>query len=153
MNTKVIEKQEEIDRIISKCEVCNLAMIDQQGMPYVIPMNFGYDQHTVYLHSSREGKKIGILGNNKNVCLSFSTDHELRFQSENVACSYGMRYRSVLIFGQVEFIEDYDAKIKALNIIMKNYTDREFKYNAPAVKDVFVFKVMVRKMEGRVHGY
>ena len=153
MKSKVVEKQEGIDSIIRKCDVCNLAMIDQEGNPYVIPMNFGYKDQVIYLHSSGTGKKIDILKNNNKVCLSFSTDHQLRWQSEKVACSYSMRYRSVLVFGKVEFVEDYDQKVDALNIIMANYTDREFTYNAPAVKDVMVFVVNPDKMEGREFGY
>jgi len=128
-------------------------MIDPDNAPYVIPMNFGYANDTVYLHSSRTGKKVDILKKNNRVSLSFSTDHELRWQSEKVACSYSMRYRSVLASGRVEFIEDMQEKVDALNVIMKNYTDRSFKYNDPAVRDVLVFKVVIDKLEGRAYGY
>mgnify|MGYP001001334860 CR=1 FL=1 len=64
-----------------------------------------------------------------------------------------MKYRSVIAYGKVEFIIDPVAKIDALNVIMKNYTDRKFKYNDPAIRDVNVFKVNVEKLEGRVYGY
>lgn len=153
MKNRVIALKEEVERIIRQCEVCNLAMIDPDNAPYVIPMNFGYANDTVYLHSSRTGKKVDILKKNNRVSLSFSTDHELRWQSEKVACSYSMRYRSVLASGRVEFIEDMQEKVDALNVIMKNYTDRSFKYNDPAVRDVLVFKVVIDKLEGRAYGY
>jgi len=153
MKHREITLKEEIERIIRQCEVCNLAMVDADNNPYVIPMNFGYDEDTVYLHSAQTGKKVDILRHNNRVSLSFSTDHELRWQSEKVACSFSMKYRSVLISGHVEFIEDMDRKVEALNHIMKNYTDRKFSYNNPAVREVLVFKVIVEKMEGRAYGY
>lgn len=153
MKNRPILLKEEIERIISKCEVCNLAMVDPENKPYVIPMNFGYKDNCIYLHSSQTGKKIDILENNSNVCVAFSTDHVLRWQSENMACSYSMKYRSVLAYGKVIFVEDVNQKIEALNIFMAQYTNREFTYSEPAVKDVKVFKVIVEKLEGRAYGY
>lgn len=153
MKNKVISKIEDIRNIIKKCDCCNLAMVDQNNHPYVIPMNFGFDDEYIYLHSSSKGKKMTILENNKNVCLSFSTDHELRWQSEQVACSYSMKYRSVLVYGTVEFVESPEKKIAALDKIMGQYTEKKFTYSDPAVRDVRVFKVHIDKLEGREYGY
>jgi nitroimidazol reductase NimA-like FMN-containing flavoprotein (pyridoxamine 5'-phosphate oxidase superfamily) len=153
MKNRRITLKEEIERIINKCEVCNVAMIDTDGKPYVIPMNFGYADDCIYLHSSQQGKKIDSLKVNNNVCVSFSTDHQLRWQSENVACSYSMKYRSVLACGNVEFVNDPDEKVKALNVIMKQYTDKQFKYSDPSIREVMVFKVNVEKFDGRAYGY
>ena len=153
MKNRKITVQEEIERIIKKCDVCYVAMVDLEGNPYVIPMNFGYKKNCIYLHSSQNGKKIDILKQNNSVCVSFSTDHLLRWQSEKVACSYSMKYRSVLAYGKVEFVTEQEDKIIALNEIMKHYTDKEYKYSDPSVKEVMVFKVNIRKLEGRAYGY
>ncbi len=142
----------QIEQIMEKCEVCNLAMVDSENMPYVVPMNFGYKDGVVYFHGDQHGRKMDILRANPNVAISFSTDHELAVQNEDVACSYSMKYRSVFAKGQVFFIEDYDAKIEALNIIMANYSDRTFGYNSPAVKNVCVFAVKADKFEGKEFG-
>ena len=153
MKSKIVDSKTEIAGIIQKCEACNLAMIDLGGNPYVVPMNFGFEDDVLYLHCSRNGKKMDILRQNKTVCVSFSTDHQLRWQSEKVACSYSMKYRSVLISGKVEFVERFEEKQKALDIIMANYTERKYTYSDPAIKDVVVFKVIADKIEGRVYGY
>lgn len=153
MKNKVVLEITQIEDILKKCLFCNVAMVDESGLPYVVPMNFGYESGFVYLHSSKKGKKIDILKRNNRVCLSFSTDHELRWQSEEVACSYSMKYRSVLVYGKVQFIEEAEEKIKALNCIMRQYIEREFTYNEPAVREVAVYKVVIDSMEGRVYGY
>ena len=150
MKSRVVTLKQEIERIIVSCEVCNIAMIDLNNEPYVIPMNFGYESGVIYFHSSQTGKKIDILKKNPKVSVSFSTGHELRWQSENVACSYSMKYKSVLAFGKVGFVEDFDKKREALDIIMKNYTERDFKYSDPSIWEVMVFKVVVDKFEGRI---
>lgn len=143
----------ELEAIIGKCDTCNLAMVDKDGAPYVIPMNFGYADDHIYFHSARTGKKVDVLKNNPRVCVSFSTDHNLRWVNEQVACSWGMKYRSVLAQGEIEFIDDYDKKLAALKVIMKNYSDIDFTFNAPAVKDVLVFRLKIVKLEGRALGY
>jgi uncharacterized protein len=153
MKSRIITSQEEIDAIIGKCQVCHVAMVDKMGKPYVIPLNFGYEDGIIYFHSSRKGKKIDLLVNDPSLCVAFSCDYQLRFQSEEMACSYSMKYRSVLAYGKVEFIEDQDLKMNALAIVMKNYTPRDFSFNAPAVKEVCCWIMKVEKFEGRVYGY
>jgi nitroimidazol reductase NimA-like FMN-containing flavoprotein (pyridoxamine 5'-phosphate oxidase superfamily) len=153
MKSKAIASTEEIEKIIGTCKFCNVAMVASDNSPYVIPMNFGYSGGFIYLHSSRTGRKIDILKTNNMVCVSFSTDHELRWQSEEMACSYSMKYRSVLAFGKVEFIEEAERKIEAMNCIMRQYTSKEFTYNEPSIREVAVYKVIVEKLEGRVYGY
>ena len=153
MKNRTLTFKKELEEIIRRCQFCNLAMVDEKNLPYVIPMNFGYENNVVFLHGSKVGRKNDILRNNPNVCLSFSTDHELRYVNEEVACSWAMRYRSVLVFGKIAFVEDPEEKIKGLNVIMSHYSDKEFSYNDPAVKDVQVYKVEIEKMEGRAYGY
>jgi nitroimidazol reductase NimA-like FMN-containing flavoprotein (pyridoxamine 5'-phosphate oxidase superfamily) len=128
-------------------------MVDPEHKPYVLPFNFGYDKGVIYLHSAPEGKKINILANNNHVCISFSTDYQLRYQNEEVACSWSMKYRSVLAYGQVEFLTDPEEKSLALNVIMKKYARKEYSFNVPALDNVKVYKIVVTRFEGRVYGY
>lgn len=144
----------EAEPIIRASEVCHMGMVDTDNRPYTLPMNFGFEDDFIFLHSGPEGKKINILNQHPEVCLSFSTDYQMYHQSEKVACSYGMRYRSVLIFGKVEFVEDEVEKQRILNIIMKQYSGRDdFSYNEPAVRNVKVMRVKIELMEGRTFGY
>jgi len=129
-----------------------MAMVDADNMPYVVPMNFGYKEGVIYFHGDPNGKKMDILRKNANVAISFSTDHQLSKQNEDVACSYSMNYRSVFAKGEVYFIEDYDKKVEALNIIMANYTEGEFSYNSPAVTNVAVFAVKVDEFTAKEFG-
>lgn len=154
MKSREITLKASLEEIIQRCEYCSMAMVDPENKPYVLPMNFGYADGVVYLHSAPEGKKVNILHNNNHVCLAFSTDHVLRHQHEDVACSYSMKYRSVLIYGKVEFITDPTEKRLVLNILMKQYTGRDnFNYHDPAIANVLVYKVVAEKMEGKAYGY
>jgi uncharacterized protein len=78
----------------------------------------------------------------------------MRIQNEKVACSYSMKYRSVLIYGKLMPIAEYDDKIVVLNIIMEKYSRKsDFTYSKPAVENVKVFEIKVSRVEGRVYGY
>lgn len=153
MRTRMSFDKLEIKQIIDKCDTCYLGMVDPEGLPYVLPFNFGYEENVVYLHSAPSGRKIDIIKNNPNVCIAFSTDHKLFYRHEPVACSYGMDYRSVLAFGKIVFIEEYEEKVKVLNVIMRKYAGRDFSYNPPAVNNVAIYKVEISKIEAKISGY
>lgn len=153
MHPRFITDQKEIDEIINKCEVCYVSMVDENKQPYVLPFNFGYSDGIIYLHSSKKGHKIDILKTNPSVCIAFSTDHQLRHQSEKMACSYSMKYKSVLAYGKVEFYDETDQKEESFNIMMAHYTDRQFEYGMPSLREVCTYKVKVEKFTAKIYGY
>lgn len=152
MLTITIEERHIVEEIINKNKVCYVGMVDTDGMPYVIPMNFGYEDDTIYLHSAQEGKSIESLEKNPNVCITFCTEPQLTYQNEEVACSYRMKGSSIICRGKVVFEEDFDEKVKALDITMKQYTKRKFTYSTPAVKNVKVWKVAIDQISTKVFG-
>lgn len=152
MKNRVLENPRDILDVIQNCDVCYVSMVDQENKPYVIPMNFGIMENTVLLHSSKQGKKIQILKDKPDVCIVFSTDHQLSWQNENVACSWSMKYRSVLAYGKVEFVDDLTEKEAILHQFMKNYSPKDFKYSKPSLVEVQVIKVPIDKFEGRAYG-
>jgi len=136
--------------IIEKAIVCRVAMC-WQDEPYVIPMNFGYRNNYIYLHSAGEGRKLDILRNNDKVCIEFDVDVELVQSRE--ACKTSMKYKSVLIFGTAVILKDIAEKKKALDIIMHHYYYRTspsvFHYPKDALEKVIIVKVKVENMTGK----
>ena len=152
MKTFPIQEQERIDALIRSCQYCTVAMTDENGIPYVIPMNFGYENNTIYLHSAKDGRSIRALEKNPTVCIVFSTDMKVVYNNVEVACSYGAQSASVMCEGKVVFEDDFDEKVRALNIIMKQYSNRTFNYSVPAVNNVKIWKVAVENISGKEFG-
>lgn len=50
MKTLVHTDKAKIEEIIRKCDVCYVGFADTDGTPYVLPMNFGYQDGVVYLN-------------------------------------------------------------------------------------------------------
>ena len=93
-----ITDSREILSIVNECKVIRLAMLDEQGLPYIIPLNFGYrfadGVFTFYCHSAREGRKLELLRRDPRV--SFEMDCRGELQSADHACGYGYYYASVI---------------------------------------------------------
>ena len=152
MRTVFIEEKEQIEEIIKACNTCYLGLSDENNAPYVVPMNFGYANNTIYLHAAQEGRKWNIMKVNPKACITFLLGEELAYQDEHVACSWRVKSKTVIAEGVIEFIDDYDEKEKILHILMANYSEREFKFNAPAVRNVGIFKLNIEKISSKEFG-
>jgi hypothetical protein len=146
---KEITDKSEIESIISRAMVCHLALADQNH-PYVVPLCFGYKENTLYLHSAGKGKKIDILKKNNMVCFEFDVDYETI--KADKACSWSMTYKSVIGFGRASFVEDFESKCHALDIIMLQYGGESFEYPAEKVKNTLIIKIEIEHMTGKQSG-
>ena len=144
MKTYFIEDQEQVERIISTCSTCFVGVVDLQGEPYVVPMNFGYHAKTLYLHSAPNGNLVKIIQQNPAVCITFSLGEQLTHQHPKVACSYRIRAKSVICKGKVQFITNPTEKVEILDVIMHKYVPGKlFSYSEPAIKNVLIWKIPI----------
>lgn len=151
MRTNFIEERNEIDAVIRACKTCYLAM-SVEDKPYVLPMNFALEGNVVILHSAPEGRMWESILKNPKVCINWTLGEELAWQDVRVGCSYRVKSKSVVLEGTVEIVEDYDEKYRCLEVLMKQYSDREFKFGEPAVKNVGVFKVHIDELGAKEFG-
>ncbi|SHF10233.1 hypothetical protein SAMN05444274_103499 [Mariniphaga anaerophila] len=151
MRTLPIKNQSEIYEVIRACKTCYVAM-SLNDSPYVLPMNFALEGDTVILHSAQSGRMWDTLQQNPKVCINWILGEELAWQDVRVGCSYRVKSKSILVEGTVEFVEDYDEKERCLHFFMTQYSDREFKFSAPAVKNVGVMKVKIEAISGKDFG-
>jgi len=143
---KAVTSPEAVTQIIRECRVCRLGLCDK-GKPYVVPVCFGYENGTVYVHSAREGMKIDIIRRNPSVCVEFDVPGDL--VTAGKACGYGMHYRSVVGFGTARFVDDPTEKSAALSAIMRQYTGRDWEFGEPERKSVVVIAVRLDQVTGK----
>ena len=150
---KEIKDTQSIELILQEADHCVIAF-SENNSPYLVPMNFGFKDNILYLHSSPEGRKIEILKVNNNV--SFGVQIKTGLLKNEKACNWGMKYKSVIGEGYAYFIEDNKKKIEALNIILSKYSDNEtdtFEYSETALNSVSLIKVEVKELKGKISGY
>lgn len=151
MRTLFIENRKEIDKIIRACKTCYLGM-SSADLPYVLPMNFALEDETIILHSAQSGRMWETVKQNPKVCINWTLGEELKWQDVWVGCSYRVKSKSVLVEGDAEIVDDYDEKYRLLKLLMSQYSDREFKFNEPAVINVGIIKVRIRKITAKEFG-
>lgn len=109
--------------IVRGCSVAHLGMVED-GKPYVVALNFGYERQgdalVLYFHSACEGRKIQILKKDPKACFQMDCAGELVPGTRENPCAYGWRYDSVMGSGRVEFIEDPQEKTHALSCILRH---------------------------------
>lgn len=130
--------------ILDRSRVLHLGLIDE-GMPYVVPMNYGYVMEngrlTLYLHSSLNGYKLDVIRKSPTCCFEMECD-VMPFPGK-VACQFGTSYSSLMGRGQAVIVETPEEKMRALTIFMRTQTGREFEFNERLVSAVSVIRVDV----------
>ncbi len=87
MKTITVEDQRVIEETIVQCDECFIGIIDKNGLPYVVPMCFGYQDGVLFLHSGPEGFLIESVEKNRAICVTFSTPSTLVNQHPDVAAA------------------------------------------------------------------
>ncbi|UTB32155.1 MAG: pyridoxamine 5'-phosphate oxidase family protein [Methanobacterium sp. ERen5] len=138
-----------IHNILNEADVCRIGF-SKANKPYIVPMNFGFDENHIYLHSSVEGKKMEILKENKNIC--FEVDVKSEIVKSEKPCNWGMHYMSVIGSGTAELIEKPEEKIRVLDIIMRKYDDEGLNshdYSESSLKRTAVIQVNITELTGK----
>ncbi|MDP4094705.1 MAG: pyridoxamine 5'-phosphate oxidase family protein [Bacillota bacterium] len=144
---KEIKELTEIEAILNRADVCRLALCND-GVPYIIPMNFAYNSGSLYVHCARQGKKLDIIRQNNNVC--FEADEAVEIVKADSACNWGAYYRSVVGLGKISFIDSDEDIRKALDLIMLKYsgTDKH-EYSRSSLDRIFVLRIDITEMTGK----
>ena len=109
----------DILQIINETKILHLGLSDE-GWPYVVPMNYGYEY----------------------------VDGKLTFEGK-VACQYGMAYRSVMGRGYGTLVADVEEKEKALSLLMKQQTGKDFTFDEKLVSIVNVIRIDVKEFTAK----
>ena len=133
---------EQILHILDTAKIVHVGMAVNDE-PYVVPMNYGYTMEdgklALYLHSAVKGKKLDMLRANPKVFFSIDCDRQ-PFEGR-VPCQYGLVYSSIMGKGTAALVEDPEAKMQAMSILMKTQTGKDFTFNERLVSIVTVIRI------------
>ena len=140
---QITDPQQILD-ILDRGKVLHLGLC-ADNMPYVVPMNYGYTMEggklTVYLHSAVQGKKLDMLRANPNIFFAIDCDR-IPFEGK-LPCQYGMVYSSIMGTGTAQLVEDVEEKKRAMSILMKTQTGKDFSFEDRLVSIVAVIRIDV----------
>jgi len=108
---KTISRMEEseIDQFLTHSRVGRVGMSLEDG-PYVVPVGYCYEGGEIFFHSCFSGLKMRSMARDPNVC--FLVDESL---------SDGSMYKSVIVKGSVEIIDDEERMIPYMQSLINKY--------------------------------
>ena len=139
-----ITDPKQIEAILDASKVLHLGLaVDNE--PYVVPLNYGYTMEdgklVIYLHGAQRGKKLDMIRSNPRVFFEMDCD---RVPFDGVMpCQYGMVYSSIMGRGLAHIVEDVEEKKKAMTILMKTQTGKDFTFEDRLVSMVAVIRIVV----------
>jgi uncharacterized protein len=109
----------------------------QDGAPVVVPMLYGRDGETLYLHGARKARVIRLLEQTSQASLNVTLLDALVLARS--AFNSSMNYRSATVFGSPTLVADSDteAKLHAMRVISEHtMPGRWAELRAPLEKEV-----------------
>ncbi len=148
---RAVTDAKEITAILSACRVCHLAIPDG-GVPYVVPLNFGFTlEHgvlTLYFHSAKQGRKLELLA--ANPCVGFAVSREMGGMRADAPCRSGSYFESVLGSGTAEILTDADEKCAALTRLMQHqFGENEIAFTHAQAEPVCMFRVISKSFQAK----
>lgn len=134
-----------VHRILDAGMLAHVAFVEH-GQPVVVPMLFGREDETVFVHGARKARVIRLLEGTGTACLNVTLVDGLVYARS--AFNSSMNYRSVTIFGSARLVEDHDEKLHALRVITeRTLPGRWDEVRAPLEKEVKMTGVIAIDIE------
>jgi uncharacterized protein len=100
--------------VLDEALICHLGLV-LNGSPVVLPTGYGRDGDTLYLHGSSGAGNLRAAATGIDACVTVTVLEGIVYaRSLN---NHSMNYRSAVVHGQAELLEDPDRKMHGLRVI------------------------------------
>ena len=142
-----IESREEIEKILNQ-ETIGYLGLSTDGMPYVVPLNYGYIGGKVIFHCGLTGKKLDYLKANPRVCFTVGRQSgEVRRHGTGDPCHVDSD--SVICYGEARVIEDLDERKVALDTFNRCYQEDAEEISLEEASECYAVEIEISEMTGR----
>jgi len=119
---KEFTDQAAIDQVLDGAEWGVLGLVSPQGSPVLVPLNYVRFQGRVYFHGAPAGEKMETLKANGQATFlvvdAYAQIPSYVFDPQR-ACPATQYFKSVLLYGRVDILEDLDRKAQVLQALME----------------------------------
>ena len=102
-----------VNSILDEGLMAHVGLVTAEG-PVVIPMIYGREDQTLYLHGSPASRLLRD-GRSAQLCVTVSLIDGLVVARSLM--HHSMNYRSVVLMGEASIVDDFDEKTRALDVI------------------------------------
>lgn len=126
--------RETVRRILDAGLIAQVGFV-QEGSAVVVPMIYGRENDTLFLHGARKARVIRLLEENDEACVNVTLVDGLVLARS--AFHSSMRYRSVTVFGRPSLVESNDDKLHAMRAISEHtMPGRWDELRAPLLREI-----------------
>ena len=130
-----IDSRDEMERFLRE-EGLGYLGLTVDGKPYIVPLNYSYDDGKILFHCALEGKKMDAIRANPNVCFAVGTQAgAVRRHPEGQGDVCHVDSDSVICYGTARIVNDLEERADDVPL------DR--------VKNCGVVEITVSEMTGR----
>jgi nitroimidazol reductase NimA-like FMN-containing flavoprotein (pyridoxamine 5'-phosphate oxidase superfamily) len=115
---KEVTDRASLEEILRSSPVLSLALRDQPA-PYVVPVCFGQEGDTLYVHSALAGTKIDLL--QADPVVGFCACSPVTITPGKTACSSTASGSSVVGTGRARVVTDEAERRRGLDALMRHY--------------------------------
>ena len=108
--------REECERILNRCTSGVLALAGDSGYPYAVPLSYVYADGAIIFHSAVEGHKVDAIKRDNRCSFCVIEQDEIK------PAEFTTYFRSVIAFGRIQILENYDEKVQALRLLGRRYS-------------------------------
>ena len=145
-NAKLLTSQE-IKRFLNQNNVGHLGTFNDDGGPYVVPINYAFLDDKFVLHCASKGHKISNIQNNQNVCFEV-TKHYNTKKSDYSCSKWEVQYESVVAFCKATLIDD-NLKRSYLEEFTRFYTKKDYSLSEEGLERTTCIILKIEHMTGR----
>lgn len=106
-----------VHQILDAGLVAHVAFV-QDGSPVVVPMIYGREGETVFLHGARKSRVIRLLEGTERACVNVTLLDGIVVARSVFNSS--MNYRSVTVFGKAKLVESREHKLHGMHVISEH---------------------------------
>lgn len=117
LREKATYDKDTVHAILDAALVASAAFV-QDGQAVVVPMIYGREDETIYLHGARKARIVRLLEQTERACINVTLVDGIVFARS--AFNSSMNYRSATIFGTPRLVDDRDGKLHGMRIISEH---------------------------------
>lgn len=107
--------QEECEKILERGRTGVLAVLGDDGYPYIVPINYYYTDGKIYLHCAKSGHKLDAIRSNPKV--SFCVVERDDILQEK----FTTLFKSAVAFGKAEILADKEEMRSSVTALVEKY--------------------------------
>lgn len=134
---------------LKSMDIIRLGLVDN-GLSYIVPVNFAYYDNAIYFHTGLNGRKIPLLKNAEKI--SFQADKFDSLKTHETACGHSSYFTSVYGEGIPVFLETKEDKYFGLDLLMEKYTGKKWNDFPEKILNITnVIRINITKLEAVIH--